>query len=855
MRLFVIWIFAAGCAIVFAGSASAVRIMTDPGAQPGMPALQFNNIAITPDGTKIIATGLFNEALTVDRVYGLTIPIDPANQIASLPQLSSGSFAIGINPNYDVAFPPVISPNGQTILYTHNNGGTSNTIYKMPIAGEYNATSFTGLFGAAPNLVSPGNGNANPLYSPNGSAIFFLNSEAGFNGAIPNFESPSSPIAFAPGSDWDVLYSVPAAGGTPVAITLPDHGDIDVGLFAVTPNGASIIYAPDNPVIERKDRDGIRPKLYSIPATGGSPTEISVPAPSHEFSITNQLSITPDGSRVLFIGDYETLGKNELFSVPIGGGTPMRVSDDLPFAGDVYSFAIAPNGTSVAYAAGQNNSSNTELFLKAVNGGAGSSIRVSDPIASNTGLLDVSTGSDGGQIVFSPDSTKIYFLGDLDTDDVNDLYVVDTTEKAGFVPKPFTYVGADGGDFFNEMNWQDADGNNPPTDTINPSVPIRQSLIIDGKSVVATTAPGGEVQFQLGGSLELTPGSMLSSPQAQLLFQPGSGLKSTDATISFREDVILSGTNVLDGGLIESFADDVEFQDNHKSLINGTTFRSTQGIVLFDNSATSITGATFESADRLSLRYEVDVTVVDTTIVVGVGGTSDVEDAFTGAQGEGSTLTLKGASTLRADTIEDGVSLVLDGTSVATLLAGSGDDALVDAPGKIAFASTGAELITLRPSFADVRTLIINWLTGMSYFDDPSAWNVTNWNGIDALASLKLVSVGLAGDYNDDGMVDAADYTVWRDHLGELDETNLNNNGDGGAVSQSDYTWWKQHFGDSSSGSGGVSNAVPEPAAWVLLAISAGTCGSLRRRTAKNRVAAVSQGIRFKECIHVPAKA
>ena len=41
-------------------------------------------------------------------------------------------------------------------------------------------------------------------------------------------------------------------------------------------------------------------------------------------------------------------------------------------------------------------------------------------------------------------------------------------------------------------------------------------------------------------------------------------------------------------------------------------------------------------------------------------------------------------------------------------------------------------------------------------------------------------AAGLPGDYNNDGKVDAADYTVWRNHLGEADETNINNNGNGG---------------------------------------------------------------------------
>ena len=32
----------------------------------------------------------------------------------------------------------------------------------------------------------------------------------------------------------------------------------------------------------------------------------------------------------------------------------------------------------------------------------------------------------------------------------------------------------------------------------------------------------------------------------------------------------------------------------------------------------------------------------------------------------------------------------------------------------------------------------------------------------------------LPGDYDGDGAVDAVDYTVWRNHLGELDESNIN---------------------------------------------------------------------------------
>jgi hypothetical protein len=82
---------------------------------------------------------------------------------------------------------------------------------------------------------------------------------------------------------------------------------------------------------------------------------------------------------------------------------------------------------------------------------------------------------------------------------------------------------------------------------------------------------------------------------------------------------------------------------------------------------------------------------------------------------------------------------------------------------------------------------------------------------------------GLLGDYNENGVVDAADYTVWRNKLGQpgsaLPNRDPNNSG---AINDDDYDSWKANFG-ATAGAGSVSgtgsNAVPEPAAgliWIL---------------------------------------
>ena len=79
---------------------------------------------------------------------------------------------------------------------------------------------------------------------------------------------------------------------------------------------------------------------------------------------------------------------------------------------------------------------------------------------------------------------------------------------------------------------------------------------------------------------------------------------------------------------------------------------------------------------------------------------------------------------------------------------------------------------------------------------------------------LMTAGAGLLGDYSGNGIVDAADYTIFRDNLGG-DSAVLGGNGSGAAtVVQADYDLWKQNFGSSGTGS---SAAVPEPSSVVLL--------------------------------------
>lgn len=95
-----------------------------------------------------------------------------------------------------------------------------------------------------------------------------------------------------------------------------------------------------------------------------------------------------------------------------------------------------------------------------------------------------------------------------------------------------------------------------------------------------------------------------------------------------------------------------------------------------------------------------------------------------------------------------------------------------------------------------------------------NSFTVTGMPGRTNYLFVIPVDVSLPGDFNDDGIVDAADYTVWRDTIGTPEK----------------YAEWKQHFGQP--GAGSASASVPEPGALsptvaaMLLGLA---CGRRRR--------------------------
>jgi hypothetical protein len=105
--------------------------------------------------------------------------------------------------------------------------------------------------------------------------------------------------------------------------------------------------------------------------------------------------------------------------------------------------------------------------------------------------------------------------------------------------------------------------------------------------------------------------------------------------------------------------------------------------------------------------------------------------------------------------------------------------------------------------------------TNAGNYNQPVTYYLDSWR-------FTTPVVGVQGDYNNNGIVDAADYVLWRNGgplQNEVDTV--------GTVNEADYNAWRARFGNTSNP--GAGSAVPEPAAWLLALVSLSAIGMRRR--------------------------
>ena len=150
---------------------------------------------------------------------------------------------------------------------------------------------------------------------------------------------------------WPVLsrlYGVPIVGGAPVEFTPPTVPGVEVvyGDLWISADSAHLVYN----VVHRATRDEpYEVELYTVPISGGTSIELVMPDESLPIS---QVALSADSQRVVVYCEEARLF--ELYSFPIRGGSPVRLSNAYELSmvsnyGSGASFLLSADGKDVIY--------------------------------------------------------------------------------------------------------------------------------------------------------------------------------------------------------------------------------------------------------------------------------------------------------------------------------------------------------------------------------------------------------------------------------------------------------------------------------------------------------------------------
>ena len=172
-------------------------------------------------------------------------------------------------------------------------------------------------------------------------------------------------------------------------------------------------------------------------------------------------------------------------------------------------------------------------------------------------------------------------------------------------------------------------------------------------------------------------------------------------------------------------------------------------------------------------------------------------------------------------------------------------DGNLDQNGWTPLADGDADWRVANPSPNHLSELNLTGLLAVSSGNVIAVGNAYNEAGVateDLVFQFTLVGGELGGDFNNDGVVDAADYSVWGNNVGAPAGT-LPNDPVGGVIGAAQYSTWKTNFGSTGGGPGGSftgvveyvslsgsGSSIPEPSSCLLAALSTLGLVCLRRQ-------------------------
>jgi T5SS/PEP-CTERM-associated repeat protein len=377
-------------------------------------------------------------------------------------------------------------------------------------------------------------------------------------------------------------------------------------------------------------------------------------------------------------------------------------------------------------------------------------------------------------------------------------------------------------------------GGTSPTSGGNGLLRISNGAIVNSSSSTSTISASGRVELD-GGLLRVSQlnhgGVIIGSGELSLL---GTSIPNSNGRFEAGVGDLLRITGTAGGsaiqnlGIIAAHGGEIEFQ---RAVTNMSNTPNTAEITLRDGIIR--VGTTFASGPPLT----------NSAILAAIGGQNDFYGRISNTTAGRIAVTNNSSMIFHDDvTAEGGVITVFPGSSAvfledltmnaeATLLAdlaGSTSDSGYGDIEVVGTAELGGSLsATLADNFTpqagdSFSLLAASAIVGsLGLGDMPDLPSGLMWD-LDIEGNFLKLNVvpGLAGDYNDDNVVDAADFIVWRESVGQTGNDLAADGNSDGVVDDADFNFWRARVGNGGSAVGSAAT-IPEPAAATLLLLAA----------------------------------
>jgi Tol biopolymer transport system component len=574
---------------------------------------------------------------------------------------------------------------------------------------------------------------------------------------------------------WVVISNAAFAATTKKLVTtLPAFADVDPD-FRIGPQGSWVAYRAD------QDQDEMF-ELFSVDFVGGTARKLN--GPLSAGGDVGSWQLTADGSRAIYWANAHGDEMREVFSAVTVGGSGIKLNSPLVRPGSIGGGWA--NDRAVFIASERESLFGDPFFeLFGVPAAGGPVALLSGPLVN---------GGDVKSVVTRANSDRVLYLADQQTDETVELYSVSAQEGSWVKLNPPLVANrnvlADGlalspdGSRALYAADQEADERFELY-----SVPASggESVKLNGPLVQGGDVTAGSQRFNANGSRVLYH----ADQDTDEVFEVYSAASVGGQRVKLNGQLALNG-DVNSAGLQFSPSGDrvlYSADQNEDEVVELFSVPSSGGTAVKLNGALVVAGDVFDDAmfspDGNRVIYRADQL------------TDEVVELFSVPSVGGIATRLNKSLVTSGDVVSAKFSP--DGTHVAYLADQDVDEVfelyLVPSAGGVAEKISG-----VLANGGDV--------TDWQFSSDGRSLVYRADQDVDEKFELYAVLFDddLPGDFNGSGVVDAADYTVWRNGLAT------------GAYLPSHYGDWKSNFGRR-LGSGGVSS-VPEPSSFMIVMVA-----------------------------------